>query len=59
MKTPIATLIKRHKYKGGRKYRSAYRKLGSKYLSEIQEAGFEIVLSPKEKTWELAESSDK
>lgn len=46
MQTPIATLVKRCKYKGGRKYRSAYRKLGTKQLSEIHEAGFRIQILP-------------
>ena len=44
MKTPIATLVKRIKYKGGRKYRRAYYKLGKYRMSEISAAGFEIVL---------------
>jgi len=44
MKTPIATLVKRIKYKGGRKYRRAFFKLGKFRMSEISAAGFEIVL---------------
>ncbi len=42
MKTPIATLVKRHKYKGGRKFRSAFRKLGKYRLSELHAAGFTV-----------------
>lgn len=44
MRTPIQTLVNRIRYKGGRKYRSAYRKLGDYRLSEIFAAGCEVSL---------------
>ena len=45
MKTPVGTLVNRCRYKGGRKYRSAFRKLGTFRLSEIWAAGYEIILT--------------
>ncbi len=39
----IAILVNRCKYKGGRKYRSAFRRLGKFRLSELHEAGFTVV----------------
>ncbi len=44
--TSIATLVNRCKYKGGRKYRSAFRKLGKFRMNEIFAAGVTVTLTP-------------
>jgi len=46
MKAPIGTLVNRCRYKGGRKYRSALRRLGKFRLSELHAAGVTILFTP-------------
>lgn len=47
MTTPILTLFRRLQYRGGRKHRSAWRKLGQYRMSELYAAGIEFRLVPK------------
>lgn len=50
MKTPIVVLVSRVQYPGGRKYRSARKKLGKKTLNELSEAGIQIDFVPRKKS---------